>query len=98
MKPSVSKTVNGNASNVIVPPSRRTIHHDLIAEQADLGVAQDIDGFVFSQFGFGGEEQRAGVNVGRLGVAGQEAEVGFVAAQKLRRSDMFIARVVPSNL
>src|SRR5438132_11152656 len=28
--------------------SRRAVHHDLIAEQANLGVALDIDGFVFA--------------------------------------------------
>src|SRR2546429_9458268 len=54
---------------------RRTVHHDLIAEQADLGVAQDINGFVFAQFGFAEGEQGAVRNVGRGGVAGEEDEI-----------------------
>src|SRR5205823_2819419 len=55
--------------------SRRAVHYDFIAEQANLGVALDIDGFVFAQFGFGGDEQRAVVYVGRGGVAGEEDEI-----------------------
>lgn len=54
---------------------RRAVYHYLIAEQANLGVVQDIDGFVFAQpareslseFGFAdGESRRVGiVYVGR---------------------------------
>jgi len=36
-----------------------------IAEQANLGVAQDIDGFVFAQFGFGATSK------GRLSMQGE---------------------------
>src|SRR5258708_8810075 len=67
------------------PELRRAIHHDLVAEQANFGVALDIDGFVFAQFGLGGDEQRAVVYVvrpssvrlgeGRGGVAGEENEI-----------------------
>src|SRR6266567_4303421 len=31
---------------------RCAVHNDLVAEQTNLGVALDIDGFVFAQFGF----------------------------------------------
>jgi len=44
--------------------SWRTVYHDLIAEQANLGVALDIDGFAFAWLGFGGDEQGAVINVG----------------------------------
>jgi hypothetical protein len=36
----------------MVAGSRRAVHHDLVAEQADLGVAHDIDGFVFGADSF----------------------------------------------
>jgi hypothetical protein len=45
--------------------SRRTVYHDLIAEQPNLGVALDIDGIVFTEFGFGGDEQWAVVYIYR---------------------------------
>src|SRR6266481_2685586 len=51
------------------------VHHDFIAEQTNLGVALDIDGFVFAQFGFGGDEQGSVIYVGRGGVAGEEDEI-----------------------
>ena len=51
----------------------RAVHHDLIAEQTNLGVALDIDGFVFAQFGFGGDEQ--GVVVANYTAAGGHARV-----------------------
>ncbi len=35
--------------------SWRAVYHDLIAEQTNLGVALDIDGFIVAQFGFGGQ-------------------------------------------
>ena len=48
--------------------SRRAVYHDLIAEQADLGVGQDANGFVFAQpareshseFGFAGGRIQGG--------------------------------------
>ena len=49
----------------------RAVHHDFIAEQTNLGVALDIDGFVFAQpareslseFGFADGEQGARVSM-----------------------------------
>ena len=49
---------------------------EFVAEVADLGVAQDVDGAVFADFGFAGDEQRAVIDVGRGGVAGQEDRGG----------------------
>jgi len=60
--------------------SRRALYHDLIAEQANLGVALDVDGFVFAQFGFGGDEQRSVIYVRAGGVAGKEDEIGVAIA------------------
>src|SRR6266702_291610 len=60
--------------------SRSAVYHDFIAEQANLGVALDIDGFVFAQFGFGGDEQGAVIYVRTGGVAGEEDEIGVAVA------------------
>ena len=62
--------------------SRRAVHDDLVTGQTDFFVVQDIHAFVFAQFGFGGGEKGAVVNVGRGSVAGQEGEIGFVAARR----------------
>jgi len=63
--------------------SRPAVHDDFIAEQANLGVALDIDGFVFAQpareslseFRFAGDEsRRVGIfYAGRGGIAGEES-------------------------
>ena len=58
-----SVTVLSTHTAAAQSPLRRTVHHDLIAEQANLGVALDIDGFVFAEFGSGGDEQGAVVYV-----------------------------------
>src|SRR5438445_9289945 len=60
--------------------SRRAVPHDPVAEQANLGVASDIDGFVFAQFGFGGDEQGSVIYVRAGGVAGEEDEIGVAVA------------------
>src|SRR6266705_5612495 len=65
---------------ILVLSSRRAVHHNLIAEQANLGVALDIDGFVFAQFGFGGDEQGSVIYVWAGGVAGEEDEIGVAVA------------------
>ena len=54
---------------------RRAVYHDFVAEQANLGVALDIDGFVFAQFGVGGDEQGSVIYVRAGGVAGEEDEI-----------------------
>jgi hypothetical protein len=55
-------------ADFFVADSWRAVYHDLVAEQTNLGVALDIDGFVFAQpareslseFGFADGEQWAG--------------------------------------
>ena len=81
-------TVDSHASH-----QRRAVDSDFVAELADFLVGHDEDGFVFAQFGFAGDEHRAVVHVGRpafvrlrrgkLGVTGEEFEIGLSPSRRL---------------
>ena len=80
--------------------SWRAVYHDLIAEQANLGVALDIDGFVFAQFGFGGDEQGAsravalGAAVRAAGLVHFRNHAGFQQSARRGKSDFVRAFIL----